>query len=176
MSKALGTILGRPAGAAGAARATPLEFGVYPRPVVGRRTQIDRAHGGASARGERAGDAAADRTKSLALGSGVATVGATYDGRTDARSGLGRRRHGVSQAGSPLGGSGAAIFGHAGQDRQLSSGGEPAPGGRRREYHPGLAALLAGKLDAGSRAARRRRHPRRGEVPDQVATGAGIAR
>ena len=173
MSKALGTIFGRPAGAAGAARATPLGFGLCARPVAGRRTQIDRAHGGASARGKRAGHAAVDRTESLALGSGLATVGATHDGGADARSGVGHRRHGVSQAGSPLGGGGAAIFGHAGQDGQLPSGGEPASGGSRRKYHPGLAALLAGKLDAGSRAARRRGHPRRGEVPDQVATGAG---
>ena len=176
MSKALGTILGRPAGAAGAARATPLELGVHPRLVVGRRTQIDRADGGASARGKRTGHAAVDRTESLALGAGLATLGATDDGRVDARSGVGHRRHGVSQARSPLGGSGAAIFRHAGQDGQLPGGGEPASGGSRRKCHPGLAAVLAGKLDAGSRAARRRRHPRRSEVPDQVATGPGIDR
>src|SRR5208337_922945 len=140
MPKALGTVFGRPAGAAGAARATPLEFGVYPRPVVGRRTQVDRAHGGASARGKRAGHAAVDWTKSLALGSGLATLGATDDGRADARSGLGHRRPRVSQAGSPLGRSGAAVFGHAGQDGQLPGGGEPASGGSRRKYDPGLAA------------------------------------
>src|SRR5450759_5620381 len=112
MSKALGTILGRPAGAAGPTRATPLGFGLCAWPVAGRRTQIDRAHGGASARGERAGHAAVDRTESLALGSGVGTVGAADDGRVDARSGLGYRRHGFSQEGAPLGGRGAAIFGH----------------------------------------------------------------
>src|SRR5579859_3097203 len=176
MSKALGTILGRPAGAAGAARATPLGFGLRARAVAGRRTQIDRAHGSASARGKRAGHAAVDWTESLALGTGLATLGATDDGRADARSGVGHRRHGFSQAGSPLGGSGAAIFGHAGQDGQLPGGGEPASGGSGRKYHPGLAALLAGKLDAGCRAARRRRYPRPSEVPDQVATGAGIDR
>src|SRR5271157_5447398 len=91
MSKALGTIPVRPAGAAGAARATPLELGVHPRLVVGRRTQIDRADGGASARGKRAGHAAIDRTESLALGAGLATVGATDDGGADARSGVGHR-------------------------------------------------------------------------------------
>src|SRR5208283_785846 len=176
MSKALGTILGRPAGAAGATGAASLGLGIRARPVAGRRAQIDRADGGASARGKRAGDAAIDRTKSLALGSGLATLGATDDGRADARSGLGHRRHRVSQAGSPLGRSGAAVFGHAGQDGQLPGGGEPASGGSTRKYDPGLAAVLAGKLDAGSRAARCRRHPRRGEVPDQVATGAGIDR
>src|SRR5208282_5717672 len=68
MSKALGTIFGRPAGAPGAARATPLGFGLRARAVAGRRTQIHRAHGSASVRGKRAGDAAVDRTKSLALG------------------------------------------------------------------------------------------------------------
>src|SRR5271169_5943891 len=102
MSKALGTILGRPAGAAGATRAAPLGFGLRARAVAGRRTQIHRAHGGAVARGKRAGHAAVDRTESLALGAGLATLGATDDGRTDARPGVGDRRHGVSQAGSPL--------------------------------------------------------------------------
>src|SRR5208337_4632273 len=176
MSKALGTILGRPAGAAGAARATPLEFGVYPRPVVGRRTQIHRAHGGAAARGKRAGDAAVDRTKSLALGAGLATLGATPDSGVDARPGVGHRRQGISQAGSSLGGGGAAVFGHPGQDGQLPRGGEPAPGGGRRKYPAGLAALLAGKLGAEPQAARCRGHPHGGAVPDQVATGAGIDR
>ena len=162
MSKALGTILGRPAGAAGATRATPLGFGLRARPVAGRRTQIHRAHGGASARGKRAGDAAVDRTESLALGSGLATLGATHDGGVGARSGVGHRRHGIPQAGSPLGGGGAAIFGHAGQDGQLPSGGEPASGGSGRKYHPGLAALLAGKLDAGCPSgAPKRASPRR---------------
>ena len=173
MSKALGTISGRPAGAAGAARATPLELRIHPRPVVGRRTQIDRAHGGAPARGQRAVHAAVDRTKSLALDAGLATLGAAHDRGIDARPGLGHRRHGFSQAGSPLGGSGAAIFGHAGQNGQLPSGGEPASGGSRRKYHPELAAVLAGKLDAGCTAASRSGHPRRGEVPEEVATGAG---
>src|SRR5271157_4862530 len=176
MSKALGTIPGRPAGAAGAVRATPLELGVHPRPVVGRRTQIDRADGGASARGKRAGHAAGGRAESLALGAGSATAGAADDGGADAPSGVGHRRHGVSQERSPLGGSGAAIFRHAGQDSQLPSGGEPASGGSRRKYHPGLAAVLARKLDAGPPAARRSWHPRRSEVPDEVATGAGIDR
>ena len=174
MSKALGTILGRPAGAAGATRATPLGFGLCARAVAGRRTQIHRAPGGAAARGQRAGHAAVDRTKSLALGAGLARLGATDDGRTGARSGLGPRRHGFSQAGASLGGGGAAIFGHAGQDRQLPSGGEPASGGSRSQHHPGLATLLAGKLDAGCAAAHRSGHSRRGEVPDEVATGAGI--
>jgi hypothetical protein len=176
MSKALGTILGRPAGAVGTTRATALGFGLCARLAAGRRAQVHRTPGGAVARRQRAGDAAVDRTKSLGLGSGVGAVGATDDGRTGARSGLGRRRHGFSQAGSPFGGSGAAVFGHAGQDGQLPSGGEPASGGNRRKYHSELAALLAGKLDAGCAAARRSRYSRRGEVPDQVATGAGIDR
>src|SRR5208282_6417332 len=110
MSKALGTIFGRPAGAPGATRATPLGFGLRAGAVAGRRTQIDRAAGGAFARGECAGPAAVDRTESLAVGAGLATLGATADGRADTRSGVGHRRHGVSQARSPLGGSGAAIF------------------------------------------------------------------
>src|ERR1017187_2596802 len=100
MSKALGTISGRPAGAAGAARATPLGFGLCARLAAGRRAEIHRTPGGAVARRQRAGDAAVAWTKSLGLGSGVGTVGATDDGGTDARSGLGRRRHGFSQAGS----------------------------------------------------------------------------
>src|SRR5208283_1591042 len=74
MSKAFGTILDRPAGAPGAARATPLGFGLRAWAVAGRGTQIDRADGGASARGKRAGHAAVDRTESLALGAGLATV------------------------------------------------------------------------------------------------------
>src|SRR5208283_3593369 len=144
MSKALGTIFGRLAGAAGAARATPLGFGLRARAVAGRRTQIDRAHGGAFARRKRAGDATVDRSESLALGPGLATIGATDDGRTDARLGVGDRRQRVSQTGSPLGGGGAAVFGHAGQDGQLTGGGEPASGGKRSQCHPELAALLAG--------------------------------
>src|ERR1019366_2843024 len=95
MSKAFGTILGRPAGVAGATGATSLGLGIRARPVVGRRTQIDRADGGASARGKRAGDAAVDRTKSLALGSGLARFGATQDRGVDARSDVGHRRHGL---------------------------------------------------------------------------------
>src|SRR5579864_2456022 len=110
MSKALGTILGRPAGAAGATRATAVEFGIRARPVAGWRTQIHRADGGASARGECTGNAAVDRTKSLALGSGLGTLGAAHDGRIEARSDLGHRRHGFPQAGPPLGGSSAAIL------------------------------------------------------------------
>jgi len=150
---------------------------VYVRGLLldGERKSIEPM-AGAFARGKRAGHAAVDRTKSLALGAGLATLGATDDGRADARPGVGHRRHGVSQARSPLGGSGAAIFRHAGQDRQLPSGGEPASGGSRRKYHPGLAALLAGKLDAGSSAVRRSGHPGGGGVPDEVATGAGIDR
>src|SRR5271157_6179442 len=110
MSKAPGAILDRPAGAAGAARATPLGCGLRARAVAGRRAQIDRAHGGAVAGGKRASPAAVDRTESLALGAGLATVGATDDGRVAARSGMGHRRHGVSQTGSSLGRGGAAIF------------------------------------------------------------------
>ena len=49
--------------------------GLCARPVVGRRAQIDRADGGAPARGKRAGDAAVDRTESLALGAGMAALG-----------------------------------------------------------------------------------------------------
>src|SRR5271163_735700 len=108
MSKTLGTIFGRPAGAAGATRATPLGFGLRARVVAGWRAQIHRAHGGASARGQRAGDAAVDRAESLGLGAGLAALGATHDGGVDARSGVGNRRHGVSQTGPALGGGGAA--------------------------------------------------------------------
>src|SRR5271157_3428237 len=176
MSKALGTILDRPAGATGTTRATPLGFGVRARAVAGRRTQVDRAHGGAFARGKRTSYAAVDRTESLALGDGLATVGATDDHRAAARSGVDHRRHGFSQERYPLGGSCAPIFGHPGQNRQLPSSGELASDDRGRKYHPGLAALFAAKLDTRSPAARRRRHPRRSEVPDQVATGAGIDR
>src|SRR5271157_4166823 len=176
MSKALGTLLGRPDGSAGATGATSLGGGLRARPVVGRRAQIDRADGSASARGKRAGDAAADRTKSLALGSGLARFGATHDRGVGTRSSVGHRRLGFPQARPPLRGGGAAIFGHAGQDGQLPSRGEPASSGRGRKYHPGLAALFAGKLDAGCPATRRSGHPRGGEVPDQVATGAGIDR
>src|ERR1039458_4683720 len=93
MSKALGRILGRLAGTAGATGATPLGFGLRARAVAGRRAQIDRADGGAFARGKRAGPAAADRTESLGLGAGLATLSATDDGRAGARSGLGHRRH-----------------------------------------------------------------------------------
>src|ERR1700679_1074813 len=119
MSRALGTILGRPDGSAGAAGATSLGVGLRARPVVGRRAQIDRADGSASARGKRAGDAAIDRTKSLALGSGLARFGGAHDRGGGARSGGGTRTHGFSQARTPLRGGGAAIFGHAGEDGQL---------------------------------------------------------
>src|SRR6266404_6500704 len=129
MPKPLGTILGRSAGAAGAPRATRMEFGLRARLAAGWRTQIHRAPGGASAGGERAGFAAVGRTEPLALGSGLATLGPTHDGGVGARPGVGHRRHGLPQTGSALGGGGAPIFGHAGQDRELPSGGEPAPGG-----------------------------------------------
>src|SRR5208282_5094545 len=102
MSKALGTIWGRPDGAAGATGAASLGLGIRARPVAGRRAQIDRADGSASARGKRAGDAAVDRTKSLALDSGLARFGATHDRGVEARSGVGHRRHGFPQAGTPL--------------------------------------------------------------------------
>src|ERR1017187_8162487 len=104
MSKALGTIFGRPAGASGATRATPLGFGLRARPVAGWRAQIHRAHGGASARGKRAGHAAIDRAESLGVGAGLAALGATHGGGVDARPSVGHRRHGVSQTGSALGG------------------------------------------------------------------------
>ena len=69
---------------------------------------------------------------------------------------------GFPKQGQPFGGGGAAVFGHAGQDGQLPSGGEPASGGSGRKYHPGLAALLAGKLGAGcARGAPPRAFPRR---------------
>ncbi len=176
MSKPFGTILGRPAGTAGAPRATLLELGVRARPVAGRRTQIHRADGGASAGGKRAGDAAVDRTESLALGSGLGTAGPSHERGIVSRPGVGHRRHGVPQTRSPLRGSGAPIFGHAGQDGELPSGGEPASGGSGRKYDPGLATLLAGKLGSRSPAASRSGYPRGSEVPDEMATGSGIDR
>src|SRR5580700_8654604 len=103
MSRTLGTIFGRPAGAAGATRATPLGFGLCARIVAGWRAQIHRTHGGASARGKRAGHAAIDWAESLGLGASLAALGATHDGGVGARPGVGHRRHGVSQTGSALG-------------------------------------------------------------------------
>src|SRR6516164_4914009 len=85
MSKPPGTILDRPAGPAGAARATPLGFGVRPRPAAGRRTQIDRADGGTPGGGECASDAAVDWAEPLGLGTGLATLGATHDSGTGPR-------------------------------------------------------------------------------------------
>jgi hypothetical protein len=49
-------------------------------------------------------------------------TGPTDDGRVGTRPGVGNRRYGFSQTGSPLGGGGAPIFGHARQDRELPSG------------------------------------------------------
>src|SRR5215472_8813716 len=153
-----------------------LGFGVRPRPVAGRGTQIDRTDGEAPGGGELTGDAAVDRAEPLGLGAGLGTLGAAHDGGNGPRAGVGDRRHRFSQTSPSLGGSGAPVFGHAGQDRELPSGGELASSGTRRKYDSGLATVLAPKLDGRRRTPGPSGHPGDGAIPDQVATGFGIDR
>src|SRR5712692_11086905 len=114
---------------------------VRARLVAERRAEVDRAVGRTAAGWQRTSATAVHWAEPVGMESGLGTAGKANDGRTGARFCVGGRRHRFSQTGQSFGGGGPAVFGHFGQDGELSGGGQYSSGQPERKRSSGLAPV-----------------------------------